>query len=306
MRKTLFLTIIGLLLATASCEKPTGCGKMSVNIGYSINGKPLVTDSLCYRNEAGNLYLVNEIQWFLSKMELQDERGEWFPLGTFYIDTNLPESQILEVASIPAGNYQTLRFTFGLDQEDNQTGWFADPPEAEMFWPDVLGGGYHYMKLNGKYVNAEGNLTPLAIHLGIGQNNDHTEFYQNWFTVTLPIVFRVAEDTHNRLELTMVVDNWFRHPNTIDFNTYGSHIMQNQEAQQALKENGGDVFRIGQSDPNENDTIMEKSDKLAEKFNSAMRKAAPKPHFWNWKSVKERLSANSSHRKEQGKQKSEE
>lgn len=42
-------------------------------------------------------------------------------------------------------------------------------------------------------------------------------------------------------------------------------------------------------DFNENDTIMKKENNLAEEFNNAMHKAAPKPHFWNWKSVKERL-----------------
>ncbi len=87
----------------------------------------------------------------------------------------------------------------------------------------------------------------------------------------------------------MIVDNWFRNPNLYDFNEFGSAIMQNQAAQQALKENGNDVFRIGKPTENENNTNMEKGNRFAEKFKNVMQKAAPKPHFWTWESVKERM-----------------
>ena len=280
-----------LLVAAAlvSCKKPASYGDLTVNIDYSVNGKALITDSLCYCNEAGNEFLITEIQWFISKMELQDERGEWVSSEQkiFYIDTDIPESQTLQIASIPVGRYKALRFVFGLDEEDNRTGLFTDPPESEMFWPDFLGGGYHYMKLNGKFLNAEGHLAPLAIHLGIGQNEDCTEFYQNYFIVELPIDFTIKENIENQFDLTMVIDNWFRNPNLYDFNTFGSAIMQNQAAQQALKENGKDVFTTS-TQTQQNPTAM-KQENLSEIFKNTMQKAAPKPHFWTWENVKERF-----------------
>ena len=98
------------------------------------------------------------------------------------------------------------------------------------------------MKLNGRFVNANDELVPLNTHLGIGQNADHTEFYQNYFNVEGSIDLVVAENKENLFILCMVVDNWFRNPNLYDFNVYGSAIMQNQAAQKALKENGQDVF----------------------------------------------------------------
>lgn len=280
-----------LLVAAAlvSCKKPASYGDLTININYSVNGKALITDSLCYCNEAGNEFLITEIQWFISKMELQDERGEWISSEQkiFYIDTDIPESQTLQIASIPVGRYKALRFVFGLDEEDNRTGLFTDPPESEMFWPDFLGGGYHYMKLNGKFLNAEGHLAPLAIHLGIGQNEDCTEFYQNYFIVELPIDFTIKENTVNQFDLTMVIDNWFRNPNLYDFNEFGSAIMQNQAAQQALKENGKDVFTTS-TQTQQNPTAM-KQENLSEIFKNTMQKAAPKPHFWTWENVKERF-----------------
>ncbi len=289
MRKTQFLTLVLAAIIAVSCTKPASHGDMRVNVNYSVNGKPLITDSLCYTNEAGNEFMITEIQWFISKMELQDERGEWVSSEQkiFYIDTDIPESQTLQIASIPVGRYKALRFVFGLDEEDNRTGLFTDPPESEMFWPDFLGGGYHYMKLNGKYLNAEGHLAPLAIHLGIGQNEDCTEFYQNYFIVELPIDFTIKENTVNQFDLTMVIDNWFRNPNLYDFNEFGSAIMQNQAAQQALKENGKDVFTTS-TQTQQNPTAM-KQENLSERFKNTMQKAAPKPHFWTWENVKERF-----------------
>lgn len=287
MKKTRLILTLLLAAALVSCKKPADCGDLSVNIGYSVNGNPLITDSLCYHNEAGNAFMITEIQWFISHMELQNELGEWNALESkiFYIDTNIPESQTLAIHSIPLGRYKALRFTFGLNESDNKTGLFNNPPEANMFWPEPLGGGYHYMKLNGKYLDAEGRLAPMAIHLGIGQNEGCTEFYQNYFIVEIPIDFNVRANTENQLDLTMVIDNWFRNPNTIDFNELGSHIMQNQAAQQALKENGHDVFAINEEKDN---NIAMKKDDLLKGFNGFMHKAAPKPHFWSWKSVKQR------------------
>jgi hypothetical protein len=289
MKKTQFILMLLVAAALVSCKKPASYGDLTINIDYSVNGKALITDSLCYCNEAGNEFLITEIQWFISKMELQDERGEWVSSEQkiFYIDTDIPESQTLQIASIPVGRYKALRFVFGLDEEDNRTGLFTDPPESEMFWPDFLGGGYHYMKLNGKFLNAEGHLAPLAIHLGIGQNEDCTEFYQNYFIVELPIDFTIKENTVNQFDLTMVIDNWFRNPNLYDFNTFGSAIMQNQAAQQALKENGKDVFTTS-TQTQQNPTAM-KQENLSERFKNTMQKAAPKPHFWTWENVKERF-----------------
>ena len=295
------LLVILFIVVAMACSKRNEKAEIDININYEINGKPLVTDTLCYKNEVGNQFLITEIQWFLSNLELKNDSGDWTTLlqrdlldtavinRVFYMDTNIPESQTLHTQPLPIGHYTTFRFTFGLDEADNQTGLFNDPPESEMFWPDVLGGGYHYMKLNGKYLNAEDRLAPLAIHLGIGQNEDFTEFYQNYFIVELPVDFNVKANTENQLDLTMMIDNWFRNPHTIDFNEFGSHIMQNQTAQRLLNGNGKDVFRIGKPTENENNTNMEKGNKLAEKFKNVMQKAAPKPHFWSWESVKERM-----------------
>ena len=302
MKKLLLIVLLLMAMIAMSCNKPESDGRLSVNVGYSVNGKDLITDTLCYRNEAGNEFMITEIQWFISKMELQNKRGEWIALEhlndravnsdatkrIFHIDTNIPESQTLDIKPIPIGKYTALRFIFGLDEEYNKTGLFSDSPEANMFWPETMGGGYHYMKLNGRFLNTENEVAPLNVHLGIGQNDSQTEFIHNHFIVELPIDLTISENTDNQLNLCMMIDNWFRSPNLYDFNEWGSAIMQNQAAQQTLKENGHDVFVIKNTE-NQNDITMKKDD-LLKGFQDLMKKASPKPHLWTWQNVKQTLA----------------
>ena len=195
-----------------------------------------------------------------------------------YIDTQLSETQLLSSQTLPAGRYRALRFTFGLDEADNRTGRFANPPESNMFWPEPLGGGYHYMKLNGRWQDGEGLLVPLNIHLGTGQNETLTEFYPNHFSVTLPAELTLSPGQHTEAELRMTVDNWFRSPHVYDFGTDGSAIMQNQAAQAKLKENGADVFSLH---------LNSEASSLSERSLRLMKRAASKPHFITWKNLKD-------------------
>lgn len=285
MKPTLWMMLACLALFNA-CRKSDDPGVLDLHVGYAVNGGPLVCDTLRYVNEAGNPFLVTEIQWFLSRLELQNEQGEWIAFGEgdqpYYIDTQLPETQTLRSQPLPTGHYRALRFTFGLDEADNRTGRFPNPPESNMFWPDLLGGGYHYMKLNGKWQDAEGRRVPLNIHLGIGQNESLTAFYPNHFSVTLPADLTLSAGQHAEAQLLMTIDNWFRSPHVYDFGTDGSAIMQNQAAQAKLKENGADVFSFHP---------IEAAPSLSERSLRIMKKAAPQPHFMTWEHLKETFNA---------------
>jgi hypothetical protein len=156
---------------------------------------------------------------------------------------------------IPPGSYDSISFTFGITEEKNISLMFVNPPERDMFWPDVLGGGYHYMKLNGKWMD-EGMIhnNPFEFHLGIGQIysgdsidvNDITGFVHNNFQVTLPnSSFQMsAGDTLNMI-ITMNIEQWFTDPNNIDLATFPFNIMQCQECMRMGCENGKEgVFTL--------------------------------------------------------------
>jgi hypothetical protein len=124
-----------------------------------------------------------------------------------------------------------------------------------MFWPDVLGGGYHYLKLNGKWLNdGMTKNIPFEFHLGIGQNysgdtidiNDITGFVHNNFRLTLPgSSFQMAAGDTVHLAVSMNIDQWFTDPYTIDLLTFPFNIMQCQECMRMGCENGKEgVFSV--------------------------------------------------------------
>ena len=242
------IKILFFLLMFTACNSKLGTGNINIVMKHTANEKAVSFDSIYYANEFGNQYLITEIQYFLSNIELCDSKGAWTAFNSekhiFYIDTDIKESLTMKSSELKTGQYTKIRFTFGLNESDNVTGLFTDAPEANMFWPEPLGGGYHYMKLNGKWKNENGQLLPMNVHLGIGQNSTLTEFYQNFFEVELPVDVNITEDGEIEINLNMVIDNWFRTPNIIDLAEYGSGIMQNQTAQDLYKSNGNDVFHI--------------------------------------------------------------
>ena len=247
MKRVIPLLILATMFCMAGCKDADNEISISLFADYNVDGQDIKTDTLCYHNDAGNNFMINEIQWFISHIEIKNEKGEWLPLNgngdIHYLEYQQQNRNPFHWQSLSKGQYDALRFTFGLNETDNQTSLFPNPPESEMFWPEPLGGGYHYMKINGKWLDNEGNLVPLCIHLGIGQNAQLTEFYPNHFSVEIPFENAIGLSDCS-ITISMNINNWFRNPNTYNFNDFGSGIMQNQVAQQTLKENGCDVFSV--------------------------------------------------------------
>ncbi len=232
-------------------------GRITISFVHLLDGQPLTFDTLKYINEAGNPYMVNEIQYFISDVRLFKSDGsekiidDWKDIH--YIDTDLPETHSWEVYDkIELGTYDSISFTFGIAPEKNISFMYVNPPEKDMFWPEFLGGGYHYMKLNGKWL-PEGQTfqtTPFDFHLGRGQvyysyPDSIIGFIENQFNVSLPASgFDLNAGETKQIEFIMHVENWFKDPNIYDHDIYGGYIMQNQEAMQMVKENGNNVFTV--------------------------------------------------------------
>ncbi len=248
-----------LIAALTSCHKPddgqedTG-GRLVITFQHSVDGSPLITDSLMYQNAAGNPYLVSEIQYFISDVVLHLEGGDSISVNKYddihYVDTDIDESFVYYLPdTIPEGKYESVSFTFGINEEKNRSLMFVNPPESNMFWPENLGGGYHYMKLNGKWQDTAGIIRPFNFHLGIGQIYDSTGqitgFVQNYFFVDLPSSsLEIVKSRITQMDIDMNVNEWFENPVVFDFNVWGGKIMQNQEAMHIGCENGHNVFSV--------------------------------------------------------------
>lgn len=252
--------LLFLVFFTACKENPpeepgSDTGKLSIGFLHLADGSPLVIDTMMYVNAAGNFYMITEVQYFISDVTLYKNDGsvqlidDWKEIH--YVDHDLPATLEWQVFDpIPAGEYDSLTFTFGISEEKNHSLMYTDPPESLMFWPEYLGGGYHYMKLNGKWLDPHQQMIPFDFHLGIGQTYDIegniTGFIQNYFTVRLPassFIIETGKTTY--IALNMNIESWFDTPHIYNHNDWGGAIMQNQAAMLLAKENGVDVFTMG-------------------------------------------------------------
>lgn len=254
------IAIMMLSLLTGCKDKDPEYGKVTFSFTEMVDTTRLVYDTVHYTNEAGNDYVITEIQYFISNLTLHYEDGTKHKVrdnqGIHYVDSDIPGTKYWAITDdVPCGYIDSVTFTFGLDEETNKSGLYTNPPESNMFWPEELGGGYHYMKMNGKWVDINSQINMFNYHLGIGQTYDTTGqvtgFVQNYFNVSVYLavyssfIIVVNPNQTTNLEISMNVNSWFTTPHTWNLNYMPSMIMQNQEAMKTACENGFDVFSIG-------------------------------------------------------------
>jgi hypothetical protein len=109
----------------------------------------------------------------------------------------------------------------------------ANTENISMVWPDAMGGGYHFMKMEGYF--KDGTTTPgYAMHLGTNACKFNCKVYSS---------ININNDTHN-LNMEMNINEWYRNPQNFNFNTDGNYIMGNMPLMMKIVNNGFDVFKI--------------------------------------------------------------
>lgn len=237
-------SVVLLCLLAAACTKPSG--QLKIDFSFHIDGTPLERDTFLYCNAAGNEYKVTDLQFFISNVVLTMADGKRVPIvcdkAAHYVDAALDSTlSWIPADELPCGAYKSIEFCFGLAPELNYTGAYPSAPENNMSWPALLGGGYHYMKINGFWQSPDRTAKPFALHTGRtvtdGETADHS------FTVSLPLSqFAVSKESVANLTIAMNINGWFNAPNLINLDETGGSIMQNQLIQEQLAENGSQVF----------------------------------------------------------------
>lgn len=238
MRTYIFIFFV--LLSAVSCNKdkynaePPGFGNMAIAINYDVDGSPLSFDSVYYTNQAGNVYTVSRLQYYVSGIKLYKNGELAYTLDSiFYVDARKASTNNIILRNIPSFNYDQIVFTIGVEDKFNIHGQIASTLEnVAMEWPDMMGGGYHFLKLEGHFKDS--TTTPgFAMHLG-------KTGMQPLCTVNKK--FYVPINTTTNYDLTMNVNEWFKNPKTYNFLTDGVYTMGDMILMEKLRMNGCDVF----------------------------------------------------------------
>lgn len=200
-----------------------------------------------YTNANGDVIGFERFRYLISDIVFTKANGEQIELDVYnLVDlTNEVNMEYTPETQIPPGNYTNVSFTFGLDNEDNSEN-HLDLNSASFNVPDNLGGGYHYMQFDGKFINSnmqEQGFNYHAIRAVDNPGANPTFPQDTFFTVNLGAI-NVTNDVE--IEVQMNIAEWFKSPNLWDLNVYNQMLMPNSTAQIMMYENGQDAFSLGE------------------------------------------------------------
>lgn len=201
-----------------------------------------------YTNALGQSYKVSRLRYLISEVTLHQTNGEEIELDEyFFVDFSKPETFNINTSKkIPQGEYSGISYTFGFDEDDNIDGIYPELNSANWNWPGALGGGYHFLQLDGEYMDTNSVSKPFATHMGTARKIDSsgTSFVANHFEVMIPNSSFTVGNTDVTLEFTIDINEWYTNPVNWDFNIYGPGVMPIYDAQRLLNTNGKDVFTV--------------------------------------------------------------
>ena len=236
---TLLLAAV-LIIGLNSCKKDKEVDKtvtFNFDFLHTVNNQAVVMDTIMYTNDFGNNFSVSTIKYFLSDIVLHKNSGDIKLDMAHYIDAKTPSTTTYSKSAVIKEDdvFTGISFIYGLNETRNVAGAFPNPPANTMEWPIPLGGGYHYMKLEGKH-NDMGSIKNFQCHTGPTNGNPYYKAFtfNNGFTV---------EGTSKNIEIIMNIEKWFSTPNALDLNTV-TMIMGNTTMQEKLQQNVADVFTV--------------------------------------------------------------
>jgi hypothetical protein len=208
--------------------------------GVAITDKDL--NELKFKNAARQKVSIKNLRYLVSNISLVDAKN--YHLVNFSENTGTS----INISDLTEGTY-TLSFRFGFSDEDNIDGIYQDLNSVSFNVPGMLGGGYHYMQFDGKYIDnkdEEAGFNYHTIRAVDKTDPDNLKFEDTSFEVNLGTV-TISNNTE--VEVKVNLAEWFKNPNTWDLNELNTVLMPNFKAQKAMSQNGKGVFTLGEVTP---------------------------------------------------------
>lgn len=238
---------------------------IEVRFEHEVDGSPLRFNDRDYVNANGDTFRVERLRYLISDLVLHREgasdlRAEGYHLVriapnnsiTYGNDPSNPSLSWSPPLEVPSGSYEGLSFTFGFSSEDDLSGAYESLNQANWAWPDMLGGGYHYLQFEGEYDSNATTRPVFNMHMGKARDSSgsNVSYLNNHFHVEWDRSFSIDGDGAG---LTFVMDlkKWFAPPPASLDNGNGAiwnlkerpkAVMPDYGSQRVLNANGRNVF----------------------------------------------------------------
>ena len=223
---------------------------ITLSFEHNFDGSVVSSSSfnqLVYSNQAGNTLSVEHLEYLVSNIKLYKSNGDSIVFSDYNL-SNLSDVNSLSFElsdHIEEGSYTGIGFDFGFNSSNNISGSYTDLNASNWSWPEMLGGGYHNMKLEGKFIDTNTDTISYAYHMGRAREITPTDttFHDNYAFIKLNTSFTIENDAS--ISIDMNIAEWFKNPNTWDLNSYNNMLMPNYTAQTMMKDNSSNVFSWG-------------------------------------------------------------
>lgn len=194
--------IIGLLLIASvtlvSCKKDdvqtTGPGDIMLHFDNVAGTADLALNTDTYSNALGQNYTISKFDYYISNIKLKKADGTEYVVpqakSYFLVKESDAASQEVELSDVPAGDYNELVFTLGVDSlrctaDISQRTGVLDPATGGlgMYW--AWNSGYIFMKMEGTSPVSTAAANKIQYHIG-GFGGMTAPTINNIKTISLP------------------------------------------------------------------------------------------------------------------------
>lgn len=226
----------------SACTSEDENRNITLKFTHNWNGIELTNqdfNELKFTTENGEKISIERLRYVVSNVNLIASKNHHL--------VDLGENTGLSIPILDLTNKTyTVSFRFGFSNEDNIDGIYQDLNSVSFNVPGMLGGGYHYMQFDGKYVNNNNQEAGFNYHVIKATDRtdptnlkfEDTSFQVNLGTVTIT--------NNTEIEIKMNVAEWFKNPNLWNLNELNTVLMPNFEAQKMMSANGKSVFSLGE------------------------------------------------------------
>lgn len=193
-------------LAFGACRKDKnddlieGTGSITLEFHNKAGSEDLRFDK-DYRTPHGDTIRFSLFNYFISNIELIDEKGEIYVVpkneSYFLCKHDVTDSRKITIPNVPAGNYKAVRFVIGVDSLmsaaplEQRTG-VLDPVTgaAGMYW--AWNSGYIFVKMEGTSPQA-----PMNANLGFRAVRYHIGGFGGYSSPTINNIKTVTLEMHH-------------------------------------------------------------------------------------------------------------
>jgi len=214
---------------------------LDIRITPKFSGEPLQPDSLRYETSAKEPFSITRVSCLLSGFALQHADGSWLELTNEIAWLDLERNRLSHrFASIPPGNYASVRFYIGPDEKRNHSDPAQYAPDHPLN-PNLNNlhwnwqGGYIFLALEGMWCNAAGTLDGWSFHFARDPNRT---------AITLAAALNLTNDIG--LELDFDFAKLLNVPRPLSFRQNGSstHSREGDPIAAALAVNLPGAFSV--------------------------------------------------------------